>query len=966
MSPGTQSMEEKTYNVDKLTEYNYRSWSQVIESHLDDKDLWEVVKGIEKKPTAPATPTNSSSTDQEVATTEYESKLEQWTKKAKKARKMIISTITASVMTYVEGVRDPAEMWKILEERYNPKTRVTLRQLQRQFNTIKMEDNDGDMEKHLQQVERLKLQIEEQGEKVSESFYTSILLNSAPDKYQIAVSILENQDDVTPSVIINRLLEEYRKFSGGEGSKSKLAMLTNSTRKETRGNFKKGPKYEIKCNHCHRKGHLEVQCWIKHPALRSMKGTNIGKSEKRTISMRATTQIDRISKPNSNQTHWYLDSGASEHFSPHRHLFKTFQEIDKPIEVDTAEGTIHGTGRGSIPITVIAGHEIQEIILKNVLYVPRMASNLLSTITLYDQGYEVVMKPGNGITILKEGILIANSVREGSLFRLRTTTPSAMTATVKKADIETWHRRLGHLGIGNIRKLEKMAEGITIQENAELKVCGSCQEGKQHRQPSHKASTRAKEPGDLIHSDTCGPISPTSVGGANYFGLFIDDKTRMTFIVPLKGHTAAEMLKRFKEIQAQIETELGRKIKRLRTDGGGEYEKQFGTYLKQCGIVHEITAPYSPDQNGVSERANRTIVERVKSIIADGRLPKELWMEIASTVVYLKNRSPTVALSTTPYEAWYGKKPNLSHLRIIGSTVFVHVPKEKRIKLDSNSNKCTLVGYGGTNQYRVWDPSRKDVIVSRDVVFDEEVGDKKSEQAIIIEKPQIVHDSTTIYPSPPPDQLPTPPATEISESDTDAGMDTESETETESIGNPFQKPPKLPTTTGTRTSTRSNKGKISERFGDSKYSTLRPSAKYAKATINPDDELEPRSLAEAINHPTSGKQWEKAIQEEYDSIIKNKTWTLTPLPNDRKTMSCKWIFRHKKDENGKIVRLKTRCTACSAQDQTSHSQYCKYRNSAHNPTLHTKQLLNMSFDTTKDRHWKMKGEMGLTKRHGGR
>jgi len=91
---------------------------------------------------------------------EYETKLEAWTKKAKKARKMIISTISPSVRTYVEGTKDPAEMWKILEERYRPKTRVTLRQLQRQFNTIRMTDDDGDMEKHLQQVERLKRQIE--------------------------------------------------------------------------------------------------------------------------------------------------------------------------------------------------------------------------------------------------------------------------------------------------------------------------------------------------------------------------------------------------------------------------------------------------------------------------------------------------------------------------------------------------------------------------------------------------------------------------------------------------------------------------------------------------------------------------------------------------------------------------------------------------------------------------------------
>ena len=100
--------------------------------------------------------------------------------------------------------------------------------------------------------------------------------------------------------------------------------------------------------------------------------------------------------------------------------------------------------------------------------------------------------------------------------------------------------------------------------------------------------------------------------------------------------------------------------------------------LKGSGIIHETTATYSPDQNGVAERANRTIMEKVRAIIAEAKLDKRLWMDLADTVVYLKNRSPTTAVATTPYELWHGVKPNLSHLKIIGSTAYVHVPKEKR------------------------------------------------------------------------------------------------------------------------------------------------------------------------------------------------------------------------------------------------------------------------------------------------
>src|SRR5437016_630741 len=222
--------EPKSYSIEKLNESNYHSWSQVVESHLDDQDLWEVVNGEEAKPVSPVDPPTSATAKAcQLHTTmkeEYDMAMVAWTKKAKKARKLIISTISPSVMTYVEGTRDPAEMWAILEGRYRPKTRVTLRQLQCQFNMIKMIDDDGDMEKHLQKVERLKRQIEEQGERISDSSYISVLLNCAPARYDVQISILEAQDNVTSMIIINRLLEEYRKFLAARPEKTMMAMLT--------------------------------------------------------------------------------------------------------------------------------------------------------------------------------------------------------------------------------------------------------------------------------------------------------------------------------------------------------------------------------------------------------------------------------------------------------------------------------------------------------------------------------------------------------------------------------------------------------------------------------------------------------------------------------------------------------------------------------------------------------------------
>ena len=340
--------EPKSYSIEKLHESNYRSWSQVIESHLDDQDLWEVVKGEDRKPERPQTPTTSTAqTSEQSATAEtataaaiedYESKLEAWTKKAKKARKMIISTISPSVMTYVEGTKDPAEMWTILEGRYKPKIRVTLRQLQRQFNIMKMTDDDGDMEKHLQQVKRLKRQIEEQGEQISDSNYVSILLNCAPARYDIQISILEAQSDVTPTIIINRLLKEYRKFLVTKTEKPMMAMLTNQGKgtNQKGGKSKSGrtpTKFDGKCNHCNKHGHKENQCWTKHPELKPEKSR---KDERPKYSMMATATRPTSPKRLSGPQVWFTDSGVSDHFSPHRSLFETFHMLDEPIPIETA------------------------------------------------------------------------------------------------------------------------------------------------------------------------------------------------------------------------------------------------------------------------------------------------------------------------------------------------------------------------------------------------------------------------------------------------------------------------------------------------------------------------------------------------------------------------------------------------------------------------------------------------------
>ena len=179
----------------------------------------------------------------------------------------------------------------------------------------------------------------------------------------------------------------------------------------------------------------------------------------------------------------------------------------------------------------------------------------------------------------------------------------------------------------------------------------------------------------------------------------------------------------FLEWKALVEKATKKKIRTLRTDNGGEYTStQFQEYLKAEGIRHELTVPKTPQQNGVAERLNRTLVETARSMLLDAKLPKQFWAEAISTAVYLKNRSPSKALNMTPYEVWHGRKSKVNHFRVFGSDAYAHISRDERAKFDSKTRKCIMLGYGNvTKGYRLYDLTQRKIIHSRDVQFNETV-----------------------------------------------------------------------------------------------------------------------------------------------------------------------------------------------------------------------------------------------------
>ena len=146
-------------------------------------------------------------------------------------------------------------------------------------------------------------------------------------------------------------------------------------------------------------------------------------------------------------------------------------------------------------------------------------------------------------------------------------------------------------------------------------------------------------------------------------------------------------------------------MKTLRTDNGRKFtSKCFEAHLKVCGIRHELTVPKTPQQNGAAERLNCTLVETARAMLLDTNLPPKIWAEAISTATYPRNRSPTSSIKgMTPHQAWYGVKPCVEHLRVLGCTAYINVPKDERGKLDSKTRKCILLGYKSVQKgYRIF------------------------------------------------------------------------------------------------------------------------------------------------------------------------------------------------------------------------------------------------------------------------
>jgi transposase InsO family protein len=455
---------------------------------------------------------------------------------------------------------------------------------------------------------------------------------------------------------------------------------------------------------------------------------------------------------------------------------------------------------------------------------------------------------------------------------------SALLSVETDSCIHVWHNRLGHRDPKAIKLLEHQLDDFRIKPCDMKQVCESCIAAKMTRKPlPQQSESRSEEVLELIHTDVCGPMQTSTPRGNRYFMTLIDDYSKCSVLYLLKNKS--EVTAKVKEYVKLVQTKFNRIPKIIRSDNGGEYvNEELKSFFRNEGIISQTTVPYTPQQNGRSERKTRYLVEMARSMLIDAVLPNKYWGEAVTTANYLQNLLPTRDRLKTPYEYWEGVKPKLTHTRRFGCVAYAVTPPEKRQKLDCKARKFTFVGYAeGTKGYRLLDTETDKITISRDVMFME--GDPHQLTRWNNSKPDdkqtVMNEEVDIY----------------TDTHTVKANDTNADIQQQGQG-AFNDSSE---TTEPRRSARSNKGVPPDRL-----------TMLARNEID----TEPSSWDEMkMLSKDKQRNWIKAAEEEIKSLNQNNTWILCDLPEGKNAIDNKWVFKLKKNPGNQESQYKARLVA---------------------------------------------------------
>ena len=586
-----------------------------------------------------------------------------------------------------------------------------------------------------------------------------------------------------------------------------------------------------------------------------------------------------------------------------------------PRDVVIADGrTVRATKMGDIRIICICRNRGDTLyrcnILKRALLVPEMNINLISCSKLCADGYE--LRFGRyGCSARKDGIIKMISYKMQGIYPVDVVVKQPSHHRCQAAlsfsgdDEELWHARVGHANRDSVRKLLRSGavQHIEGKFTNRAPTCPSCAKGKQSRCVRHRNPACATVVGDVVHSDVCGPMSCMSLGGSKYYVYFIDEFSGFMKTTPINATSA--VAGEFRRYLSWFERKTDRRIKKLHSENGGENVALEG-FLDERVIEVSRSSPYSPQENGIAERENRTIVESARAMLAHAGLPRRIWAEAVTHSADIRNRflSPS-SDNVTSYEILTGRKPRIDHFRVFGAHCWVHVPKEKRKKLDYKSEEGLLIECLENSVYKVWIRDRKEAVYCRDVRIDETSFPVR--EWFSTEDVSLLSGSNTV---PPVTHTIVPTADGIAREElsrTEAAPFTDEEIDI--ITYVPEQPPSMSGTDQVQevaTQSQDHSEALDRRYPPRERSPPPDffTPRQANVTcIFP--QPEPHTITEALSSNDATK-WKDAISSELLSLREHQTWRIVPKPKNNKVLPTRFVFKRKYNPAGSVSRHKAR------------------------------------------------------------
>eukprot|EP00833_Pecoramyces_ruminatium_P011250 jgi/Orpsp1_1/1185282/evm.model.c7180000093072.1 len=669
------------------------------------------------------------------------------------------------------------QIWTILRKAFTKSPEQRIQDLKDKIENIKY-NIEEDIHIFIAMLQNLIDELENLNGDIPSSTKAGILNRSLPEELRF-INIFQFKDNwdnccdyvkrVIPDIIFSNKKETLQKPI------NQAYNLETMNIGKINQHHKKSIKSIPKCKICHKKGHLTANCWFNKNNKRNKynkynKHNNHKHFQKRrskynhyttkriTKNKRIFTspkQVHHLNRKNSDEnlyadiftkdyqstndyelnyigideneinynvqevsSCWILDSGASIHTTYQLDLLSNVKECNESITLANGE-KITSTHIGDLN-----GHiNNNKIILKNVYYTPLIKRNLISISSLTMENYKIVFNNnnnssyaiiydnnGNRIQSIKSDT--SNTYKIYILKYNKLNNDNKMNININHLstdNLQLWHRRMCHF---NIEKIKNKLPNTNLNNKCEI-----CTHSKFKNKPFYPSKNKTKSTFDIIHMDLIGPI-PNSIYNNKYILTILDDYSRYGWVIPLKSKS--DTFNCFYNWFLQIKNNYNKTIKNIRTDNGTEFVNYHFKFLcKKYGINHQLIVPHNPQQNGMIERFNGTLISAAKSLLNDSKLSFSFWEDAINTANYIYNRLPHSGIENRiPFEVLLNANVNYDNIKVFGCKVFFYVPKQNRKKFENNSLPGIFLGYTeNPYTYKIYDITNKKSITSRAVEF---------------------------------------------------------------------------------------------------------------------------------------------------------------------------------------------------------------------------------------------------------